>query len=369
MSRKCFTAEHQIQCVAHQIGWSASSLVRPYFQHALELLGNGCLALFRQLADVQAGFQNFVVVKASHFAIGGVGKTPDLVGFFTHRVVSVCGLGCFALRFGFGKIGKQTNLIESVLRNDFGRCVVDRNRISANALMICKPSYKWIKGVNLFLGLQIRRTCIFFVPEISKNTLCVGNTNDGPPTSARFVKVDTRVSRCVVSMKPLVLRVLTPGRFSQIAQSVVMANAVDMVNFFIRPSAMNVKPRQAMGEVNDSIHYDFYVPLLGNALANTAWIRSCLVNDPSEYPCFSVVSQQLLQSFYLQVGAALHLSHRAFFGLVDLANVAFAKIKQFRAKFIIRAKYQPCAKLRNRRLSATANLCNLHLGNACALQF
>ena len=164
MSRKCFTAEHQIQCVAHQIGWSASSLVRPYFQHALELLGNGCLALFRQLADVQAGFQNFVVVKASHFAIGGVGKTPDLVGFFTHRVVSVCGLGCFALRFGFGKIGKQTNL-------------------------------------------------------------------------------------------------------------------------------------------------------------------------------------------------------------VDLANVAFAKIKQLRAKFIIRAKYQPCAKLRNRRLSATANLCNLHLGNACALQF
>lgn len=101
MSRKCFTAEHQIQCVAHQIGWSASGLVRPYFQHALELLGDGRLALFRQLADVQAGFQNFVVVKASHFAIGGVGKTPDLVGFFTHRVVSVCGLEGFALFFGW----------------------------------------------------------------------------------------------------------------------------------------------------------------------------------------------------------------------------------------------------------------------------
>ena len=97
---------------------------------------------------------------------------------------------------------------------------------------------------------------LFFRFEQAQVFIFVVRADERGPSVAVFPFVDAFDAGRVVSANPFVPLILGAICLSQIANSVVRANPVGVVNLTIRPSVAHHQPSEAVGKVHRSVYAD-----------------------------------------------------------------------------------------------------------------
>lgn len=118
------------------------------------------------------------------------------------------------------------------------------------------------------------------------------------PCVCGFVPANPKKARLAVFIAAPVLQVFGVGRFTQIANSVVCAVPVDVVNAVFWPYAVDVKPCQPVSTVSAPINTDLDVtPVRANAASNTANGVTREPRQAGEFASGFVVLKHLTQAF------------------------------------------------------------------------
>lgn len=163
----------------------------------------------------------------------------------------------------------------------------------------------WRKLVQLFLRSQVGGMRSQWVFEIAKNPLDAKRRNCSSPVPGGLMKSNAHESRPVVGVDFSVLSVFRRGGFTEIANPVVVADAVDVIRVSVRPSAIDIEPRKPVSLILAAP--DKY-PSVSLCHVNAAGKLACF--SPEEIACIGVVYKLGAQLVGCKV---LHLSPRLCF--------------------------------------------------------
>lgn len=152
----------------------------------------------------------------------------------------------------------------------------------------------WLGGVGVspveLLSCFSCGDCIFKVFKIAEVYLLMVVLDPGFPFGDTLVPAYARVPRCVVTAFTFVLVVLLVRNLSQVKDSVVSSDSVDVVYLVFRPSSVHVKPSKPVGFVEPAMYRNQKVTFAIRAACYVAdFYPVRRANFPSENPGFLVV--------------------------------------------------------------------------------
>jgi Flp pilus assembly protein TadG len=106
----------------------------------------------------------------------------------------------------------------------------------------------------------------------------------------------------VCSGSPLILAIAAPTYITQVADPVVVPDAVDMVNVVNRPSTINVQPSKAMGFVTAIVNVDLHVSAIGKVASSAASNSHATAHTPRKNPGLGAVVETFAQEFCGKIG-------------------------------------------------------------------
>ena len=124
----------------------------------------------------------------------------------------------------------------------------------------------------------------------------------------------------VASRKAQVLHVYAACRFAQVGNSVVILDAIDVIEVASWPNAMHVEPRQPVGPVQSAVDLDHQITS-GFASRNASGLSLATANQPRKNTGNQAVKQKRMQSFCRQ--SKIVFAHVASFIDVVLGSGAY----------------------------------------------
>jgi len=125
-------------------------------------------------------------------------------------------------------------------------------------------------AISFLSGFAVRVGSLFCVFKISKRNFFSINSNSGMIKIAMLMKGNAFVSRFVAPHTFSIGTILSMADVSKITNTVIGTNAVNMVNDFIRPLSMNVKPSQSVGKILSIVYADMLVSLAVGSSSNSS---------------------------------------------------------------------------------------------------
>ena len=120
--------------------------------------------------------------------------------------------------------------------------------------------------------------------------------------------------RVIAARSAFVLSVRPPRHVSEVRESVVGLDAVDVVDLLSGPRTSDMQPRESVGFVSAAINSDLDVSITIDSSSNSAgWkpsMSTCGI-DPGKKTCFWIVVKQLAQS----LRGKIRISHEALLSL------------------------------------------------------
>lgn len=153
--------------------------------------------------------------------------------------------------------------------------------------------------------LAVNNRCVFIVDLFSLgNCICRSKKfiysiyhNVSSPFASRLTPTYSLASRLASGAACSVSNIILPRSNSQVGKSVVVRNAVDMVNLADGGCAVHVKPHKPMREILDIINSDVYISVFGNASSNLPYPSpSGRGFYPSKNTCFWIVIQDFFKT-------------------------------------------------------------------------
>ena len=156
--------------------------------------------------------------------------------------------------------------------------------------------------VKLPFGCKIGFMRLFGRGEITQRDGFTVNVDARPPLP--MVGVDAHVTASAPTLAP-VMDIPLPRALAEVSDPVVITDAVDVVNFSIRPNAVYVQPCEAMCSVVLKVDLDASIAEAVKASSLFATQRTVRGLPPRKNPGVRVIIQKIAQAFCGKVG----LSH------------------------------------------------------------
>ena len=155
------------------------------------------------------------------------------------------------------------------------------------------PFLLWRKVMKLFLRVEIRILRVFHAIKVSKVYFFPGHSNSGAELILGRAPLNTKNPGFVVLMRSaLVVQILAHRCFAQICDSIVCRVAVNVVDKFLRPFAVNVKPRESVRLVSCVPNNYVPPPLTPRSSGDVTGLCSSARYLPYKFPCLGVVGEK-----------------------------------------------------------------------------
>ena len=155
------------------------------------------------------------------------------------------------------------------------------------------PFLLWRKVMKLCLSVEIRFLRVFHSIKVSKVYFFPRHNNSGAEFVLGWAPLNAKNPGFVVLMRTaLVVQILAHRCFAQIYNSIVCRVAVNVVDKFLRPFAVNVKPRESVRFVSCVPNNYVPPPLTPRSSGDVADLCSSARYLPYKFPCLGVVGEK-----------------------------------------------------------------------------
>ena len=128
----------------------------------------------------------------------------------------------------------------------------------------------------------------------------------GTPFLMLFTPCNSNITTNAIKIRFTIFHILFMRCFTQITKSIVVSNAIYMINLIARPSLINKKPSKPMRHIYTTFYLNRYISIRSMSTSNCSNFNGmCRFFNPCKYACFLVIRKMFFQPVKINIAHAV----------------------------------------------------------------